>query len=458
MTLKKLYSIIHIPKFEAIQTLSSSDNQQSTDYEESIEIKWHEKIFSKNELNYYRQKENCESELEKRYHQMIRNAAEINENQIIFTYTEDDNFRPNDNFSLRELKLTKLRKNAEEKNSEKVENAGLFNDPKQQFIPSRYSNGNDFIKMYIMADLEPTTLLFTIQYRKKDGLFFIYPDFNDEENSYYLEIDQNSKQMYTYRMENLSATNNEMIKKTKQRQKLNELQDETCELLKKLHFSAKDHNFIYPKFCRMVFILDIISGKYFEFDNIHVQFKIRLPKFMKLVDGVLVGATHSSFKNENHYWNFGTCHYLLIDIDDEFLMSKNELDKIIINFDIISIDPFWQRENREGIASIKIPIESSKSIQEVRLQCFRDMQGGNWITDFLERFFLGGIRNIKYHDDNNQNDVQNFYGNSTVTTGILKIKIQQIRQIRHSYRQNMKMQSIDEIINCYHKAKAKLEI
>lgn len=451
-----MYSIIKIPKFEAFQSASSSEQQATTDFEETVTVKWQQKIFSKAERTYYALKENCKTELEKRYHQMIKEAEETEGNhEIIFTYIDDDNYQPLDYFGPREVKITNLRKNVETNSAIEGETLSkIFINPQQQLVPSRYTTGDEFIKMFIMADLEPTTLLITIHYRKSDGLFMIYPDFNDINNEYHLEIDQNSKQMFVYVVENLSTTFSDETNQRVEKQKLEKIQEETCELMKKLNMS-KDHNFTYPKFCRIVLMMEIIDACDFEFDNIHVRFHIKLPKFAKLVDGNLKGSTHSSVANEN-VWNFGFCHSLVFDIDDEFLMSKTNLDSIIIDFEVISIDSIWERERREGIASLKIPLEAKSSDKIKNISCFRDLQGGNSFIDFLERFFLGGIHKTHEFEDKNGNSV-NFYGNKTISTGSLRVKVQKVQQMKPSKRNNLKLKSIDEIISSYHKAKLKLE-
>lgn len=386
---------------------------------------------------------------------MVKELPEGHENGKIFTYTNEEKFSPSDNFGFKEVKITNLRKNVEDKKEGNESNCGLFVDPESEFVASRYKNGNSFECFYIMADLDPVTLLFTIKYRKSDNLFLIYPDFNEPSNSYYLEIDQDSKQMYSYHIENLSAIKNEITEKLKQKKKLEELHDETQELMKKINFSARDQNFIFPKFSRTVLMMEIVRGKDFEFDNVHVRFNIKLPKFAKLIEGIEQASTHSVYR-AGDFWNFGYCHVIIFDIDDEFLLSASKLDLIMIEFNVISIDPVWGRERNEGITTLKLPLEPTKNIQEFNLKCFRDLQGGSWITDCLERFFLGGIRSLNFNQQN-QNGVNNFYGNQTVSTGILKLKIQQIRQIKMSHRQNLKMKTIEEIINCYHKAKEKLE-
>jgi Ciliary basal body-associated, B9 protein len=387
---------------------------------------------------------------------MIKDEEGNKENRIIFSYINDDNYQPLDHFGPREVNVTSLRKNVDanapidgEKSSK------MFIDPNQQLFPTRYTIGDDFIKMFIMADLEPTTLLMSIHYRQSDGLFMIYPDFNDINNEYHIEIDQNSKQSFVYVVENLSKTFNDSTSRLVEKEKLDKIQEETCELMKKLNVS-KEHDFTYPKFCRIVFMMEIIDARGFEFDNIHVHFHIKLPKFVKLVDGNLKGSTHSSLANGN-LWNFGFCHSLVIDIDDEFLISKSQLDFIMIDFEVISIDTVWERERREGIASLKLPLEGKSSGKIFEISCYRDLQGGSWLSDFFERFFLGGIYKTQETEHKNGNSV-NFYGNQTVSTGSLRVKIQKIQQTKPSKRNNLKMKSVDEIISKYHKAKAKLEI
>lgn len=457
VTLRKLYSIIKIPKFEAFQS-SATDQQSTSDFEEIVSVSWQQKIFSKAERNYYAQKENCKNETEKRYHQMVKETSGVegsNDVGLIFTYTDDDNYQPPDNFGPRDVNVTKLRANVEAKEVvEGEKSSGMFTDPKRQIVPSRYSIGDEFVKMFIMADLEPMTLLVSIFYRKSDGLFIIYPDFNDPTNEYLLEIDQNSKQMFVYFVENLSVTFNDSTNQLAQKKKLNKIQEETCELMKKLNIAQVD-DFVIPKFCRIALLMEIVDGRDFEFDNIHVQFKVKLPKFVKLVEGSLEGTTHSSLKND-FQWNFGLCHSLVLDIDDEFLFSSSYLDFISFSFEVISIDRVWQRERREGIASLKIPFEGRRTEKVAEVLCFRDLQSGGWVHDFLERFFLGGIHKTPILDQDH-GEIFNLYGNKTVSTGTLRVKIETVTQMKPSKRNSLYMKSIDEIISSYHKAKLRLE-
>lgn len=454
--MRKLHSIIKIPKFDGFHS-TSTDQQSSTDYEEVVSIKWQQKIFSKTERAYYAQKENCKTDLDKRYHQMIKEESndESVEGGLIFTYTNDDKYQPSDNFGPRDFPQTNLRKQIENKSIEKEETSSkLFADPNQQISHSRYSTGEDFVNLFIMADLEPITLLVTISYRKSDGVFIIFPDFNSISNEYRLEIDQNSKQLFGYCVENLSLTSHDASNQLEQQEKLKKIQEEISEHMRRLNLN-KDPDFVFPKFCRILLLIEIIDGTDFDYDNLHVRYHIKLPKFVKVIEGNIEGSTHSSFKNDTK-WNFGFCHSLVLDIDDEFFLSSSKVDTLAINFEVISIDSTWKRERREGLATLKLPLEGRSEKQEFELLCFRDLQGNSFLHDFLERFFLGGIHKTSILDQEH-NEIVNFYGNKTVSSGKLKVKIQKIAQTQMSKRSFANLKSIEEIINFYHQAKARLK-
>lgn len=389
---------------------------------------------------------------------MIKDSPDeaSNETGLIFTYINDDNFQPPDNFGSR-CWSTKLRRNVEASGSLSSNDEGLsgmFVTQQESVVATRYAIGDEFVKMFVMADLEPTTLLVSIYYRESDGVFIIFPDFNGLDQEYFLQIDQNSKQSFGYLVENLSLGFNSATKKQAEKEKLKKIQDETCELMRKLNIS-KDPDFVYPKFCRVVLLLEIIDGSDFEFDNLHVQFQIKLPRFVKVVEGNLDGATHSSMKN-GHVWNFGLCHCLVLDVDDEFSLSASKVDSITINFEVISIDSPWERERREGVATLKMPLLGDSNKKTFELSCYRDLQGGSWFRDFIERFFLGGIHKTEILNQKHD-EIANFYGNKTVSTGSLRLKIQKITQTKMSKRNYANMKSVDEIISSYHKAKARLQ-
>lgn len=339
--MRKFYSILKIPKFEAFLANPDEHHQSSTDFKEFVILKWQQKVFSKTERLYYGQKENCKTDLDKRYYQMIKESTE--ESGLIFTYIDCDNFQPADLFGSTEVKISGLRKNVESKPpADEHKSSAMFIDKSQSFVSSRYDNGNDFVTMFIMADLEPRKVLVSISFRHTDGLFVVYPDFNSQDNEYLFEVDQNSKQLFGYCIENTSTTSSDSLISLAQKKTLNKIQEQTCELMTKLNIH-KNPSFECPSFLRMVLMLEIVDGRHFENDNLHVRYTITLPKFVKLIDGSLDGTTHSSFKS-SQVWNFGFCHSIVLDVDDEFMLSASKLDSITINLEVISIDPSWGRK------------------------------------------------------------------------------------------------------------------
>jgi hypothetical protein len=99
----------------------------------------------------------------------------------------------------------------------------------------KYSDLNNFETMYICADLDPTTVLFIIKYRKLDGLLLVYPDFNKiDENSYLLKIDRNSKQLFHFSIENLSNIVDDEFLEKMEEQRREEINEGTAKLVEKV--------------------------------------------------------------------------------------------------------------------------------------------------------------------------------------------------------------------------------
>ena len=160
-------------------------------------------------------------------------------------------------------------------------------------------------------------------------------------------------------------------------------------------------DFQMPKHCRILLLLEVIEGTNFEYDNCHVQYEMKFPSFMKLIDGKNCGATHSSLRR-NNAWHFGHCHSFLLDIDDEFAVVQCH-NKVVFNFEVISIDKVWERERREGLTYFAAPVDSGNTFHQ-ELVCYRERQGANFFVDWMERFFLGGLHKTTFFDKNTVNN------------------------------------------------------
>lgn len=109
-----------MPKFNADQ-LDENDELDEIEYED---FGWQQKRFNANELELFRNADNCKTDTHKRYHHQILNELPNNyeNNQNIcrlFSYIMDDKFKPPD---------AELNDSSETKLVENVENYGDWNE------------------------------------------------------------------------------------------------------------------------------------------------------------------------------------------------------------------------------------------------------------------------------------------------------------------------------------------
>lgn len=167
-------------------------------------------------------------------------------------------------------------------------------------------------------------------------------------------------------------------------------------------------------------------------------------------------------------------------------------DVIKISYEIISIDG-WNRERTEGYAIYTVPFTCGRYVENV--DCYRDLGDDTW-QNWLERYFIGGRRRVQMnefhaitaeyeqnqqqlnkhqseHEHEHKQHLLNRYGNSTRSTGQLKICRNVIVQkniddidrdgydanrITHQkHRKNHKLPTINSVLVAYHRAREKLE-
>jgi hypothetical protein len=96
VTLRKLSSLIQIPKYDNhIKFEDTVENE-----EELITVGWQEKIFSETEIERYKNKENCKTDVEKNNYRIIRDNNlhdEARTRRTLFTYVSEDKYVPEDN-------------------------------------------------------------------------------------------------------------------------------------------------------------------------------------------------------------------------------------------------------------------------------------------------------------------------------------------------------------------------
>lgn len=272
---------------------------------ESHIIRWQEKRLSKNEIKYFADKENCQTDAQKEYHQTINRNGLDNYDRVfdkIFTYVSEDSFYPDED----DKKLSEFIQNVNDLDDESV--SGDLIDMKAEGKERLFKGIFGFETMYIMGDLGLEKVLFTIHWRSRDGLLIIYPDFNSIAlNPYLQEIDSSTKHMFHFAMENVSEDcdhDEDQIKK----------EIEVISHLTNLSITSPSLFHIPPKRCtNVLFFMEIESAECFEYDNIHIRYNIVIPNRCKLVDGLVQGSSHSCRRGHlQDRINIGYCHELMI--------------------------------------------------------------------------------------------------------------------------------------------------
>lgn len=171
-----------------IPSAQAPTENTTSDFEETLTFKWQQKLFSDAEKAYFSIKENCKSDLEKKYHQIIK--EEPQDSKRIYSCVEEDKFEFNGNFvKEKQLPPTKLKLLVDNSNKTEIKEVEQENsspgssqlDFQKSFedLNERYTKVDNFQTMYILADLDPPSVLFLIKYRKDDGLLLVFPDFNE---------------------------------------------------------------------------------------------------------------------------------------------------------------------------------------------------------------------------------------------------------------------------------------
>lgn len=261
VTLKKLNCLIRVPKLNTTTstnasgvhqaaeipttatTSSSHDAIDETDELETHTIHWHEKRLSQKEIDFYNDQENCETDIHKEYHRLIKINGLHDENRMydkIFTYVPDDCYAPpsdddggkndvsvgvtsgagaNKEFNLNAVRNQRRTKRRRRRRRQRIrENSGGDENDDEEAI-SHHNNGTTdsnsvYETMYVMADLVASveTVLFIIRWNAGEGLLLVYPDFNViHSNPYLKEINADSRHMYQYALENLSNSTKAVV-------------------------------------------------------------------------------------------------------------------------------------------------------------------------------------------------------------------------------------------------------
>lgn len=297
-------TLIKVPKYLHTKTDRNTQLNETEDEIESHTLLWQEKRLSKKELTFFADKDNCQTDAQKEYHQTIKRYGLDNDEKSfdkIFTYGTEDSFDADDDKKLNELVQRVNELDEESLSGDLIASKG---GGKERLFQGIFG----FETMYIMADFAVETILFTIRWRSRDGLLIVYPDFNSiATNPYLQEIHTDTKHLFHYALENLSedyANNEDHI--------TNEI--EVISHLQNMSITSPSGFHVPPKRCTNVLLFfEIESAECFEYDNIHVRYSIVLPNRCELIDGLIEGSTHSCRKGScQRRFNVGYCSDLMI--------------------------------------------------------------------------------------------------------------------------------------------------
>lgn len=413
VTFRTIISLIKIPSFNP--NITDSASEVRSDESEVVELAWQEKRFSCKEIQAFQYKENCKTDLEKDYHQLIRSRHLDSGQKIpgkLFTYTTEDKFDPDTIFKPTETDET-ITIPLDSSSQSSIQ----FTATPRRFGSSLLNTTRGFETFYIMAELNIEVVLIVVQWRKSDGLLVIYPDFNNMQHSpYLLEVDADTKQMYHFSVENISSSLPKSFKFPFAESKFKS--PVSSDKKQMILPSERDYN-------KAHLLFQIVNGTGFEYDNLHVRFTVKIPPMTTpMNENCLLGSTHSSYKNSKNIWNFSFCHDVSLQSFDHFHID----DFIDLDLRVISIDE-WKRERIEGYGTLRISIKPGLEMNE-KVECYRLTTGS--LIEKLERFFIG---DKKYQEEFEmkktiQSEGISRYGIQTISTGEIRIKVYLILQSR----------------------------
>ncbi|XP_063926830.1 tectonic-like complex member MKS1 [Zophobas morio] len=402
---------------------------------------WQQKVFSKSEIEFYKDEKNCVTDLEKKYHlDVVKLAPDAK--WSLFSYVNDDDF------VIREEINNYFQKTEEDEEYD-------YRRSVEGAVRSPVGRNYEYDAMFIMADfgeyvdaawIKYEKVLCVVKYDKKYKVMCVYPDFTQYQ-PYNLKIDGTTSRKFQYFVENVSTAmpEDDQYKETELIRKLN---SHKLEVIKHL-----DSNFHLPPKNKLQIYLffEILWAKEFEYDTVYVQYFIDLPPEWTCVDKKqLQGITQTCHtKGEDNVAHFGHVFDVTLDYNIEGLAKKIPKSPYIY-FEIISKDT-WSRYRTEGLTYKNLPVAKPGNYR-FELQCFRLIPDS--ISGQLRRFFVG--------DCSNYNDITwiglpkdydgfflNKYGTNTVGTGQIGIRVNVIQQSQAFLEQSR--DSKDESLDIFEK-------
>ncbi|XP_037806133.1 Meckel syndrome type 1 protein homolog [Lucilia sericata] len=456
---RAINNLLKLPKYN-VPTESNNESFVSkrtienspADDDKIVLLKWQQKVFSANECQLYSDLKNCTNDQQKKYHDEIikekdrdkkhtkkkrqrkQAKTEVEETtakgNFIFTYVHEDHFFPNN------------------------EQVHKFSGQMKEV------EGEPFEQMFVYAALKPDTQLAVLRWFKQDRLLYIYPDFTaTQDQPYFIEINSDYRHLYSYGIEDISPKAIAPPSEQEQFLYLPELP---------AHWRIEDElvtKFVMPpkrtQRCAILFTINDVSG--FEYDNVHVHYRIKLPENTILEEGLLDATTHTASNwGSNTTQHIGLTWQITLLCEEQFDPSQY----LRIFFEVISIDS-WERERVEGFSHYNLNLLQPCN-STVKLTCIRPVES---LLESINRYFIGGRRKFDYEqfvcefsEDEVAGGMSNFhcrYGGHMQNSGQLSFTCQMLTQrnceLLNPCLSRSSGMTLDDIMMAYKEARRRLE-
>ncbi|XP_052739093.1 tectonic-like complex member MKS1 [Bicyclus anynana] len=423
--MKSKESILALPTFEDYRDKTCEENLHILDNvtTEEHNFRWQNKVFSKWEWHRYSDLYNCNSEIELKYHDMIKGLDNYGHKKV-FTYIHEDYQLPLPVGCKKKVEhsMVRLSDCFNRLNLEDVGNSEVSSSMKRLFrSEDNMSLDEDrWISMHIVLDCSQYNEDSQILYKEEHVLVSLFH--NVSQNYLIVTPNINNIEYNAYSVENQPE-----IEYGVEIDFREEIETELVELLNSLlkkweKEQKKLLSFVTPSLGRKnVFVtFEIVSAVDFDMDNLYIEFHIKIPDDLQCT-GDLHGRTHTSkcLTTDDHYqWTYGHCLELQLES-----ATGTDPGSLKIFLEAISVD-WWGRHRTEGYSYLPLTLEPEE--HERRLSCVRP-QELDAVKANNRRFFVGGCHLIKDLDvlANPQLHNTNF---SYTSTGSITVRWRTITQ------------------------------
>ncbi|XP_023228686.1 Meckel syndrome type 1 protein-like [Centruroides sculpturatus] len=413
---------------------------RNNQYEEQYTFEWQEKVFSRQEIEWYSNIENCVNFVEKKYHEdVLRLKEETVPKRRLYTYVNADvvsgKFDTEDAADGDDALSPLLERSFADLKLGRGDGFGSNSD-----AAGRPPNGTTIRRrqrMYLMADLNPLdeedlrkeneVLLCAINI-DSNNVITVSPDFCKRGEFY--ETHNDKREVFRYSVEHASP-----LISAEERQREKDLMAKVYDRHTELVSACLDGDFkLPPPQTFGVFLFgEIVSARDFELDNLYVHYFFELPENWQMRDErQIAGVTHTCAttterRDDVAYFSFpfeAEFIYKVTNVTGREMMPKwPQLFLEVVSFDR------WKRYCVEGYTHMVLPSEPGS--YSMNLATWRPITHDN--IGNLRRFFIGGsteLEDITYTGvlTKSEENQMSHLGFETQSSGSVNIRLNIVHQ------------------------------